>query len=182
MTEAVSKSELIGIASQFTDEQRRSARIRAKSASPEGSTFLSHSSRDDELIDGAIAVLEHNGATVYIDEIDPEMPPYTSDETAAKLKKRVRQCNKFVLLASPNSKDSRWVPWELGIADGIKDLDKIAIFPSIDSTDDKWTSWEYIGLYRKIVWGNLEGHQKKVWMVWNKKTNKATKLSKWLGR
>lgn len=130
---------------------------------------------------GAIRVLENHGATVYVDEIDPAMPPYTTEATAAILKSRIKQTRHFVLLASQNSKDSRWVPWELGIADGYKDLSSIALFPASENSHERaWASWEYLGLYRRIVWGDLEGYDKKLWMVIDEKKNTATRLSEWL--
>ena len=126
-------------------------------------------------------VLQNHGGMIYIDEIDPEMPPYTTDETAALLKQRINQTKRFVLLTSNNSKDSRWVPWELGIADGAKGLGKIALFPASDNTnDDSWTSWEYLGLYQRIVWGMLQGHQEELWMVLDHKANTAVTLRSWL--
>jgi len=146
-----------------------------------GATFLSHSSKDEDLVVGATIVLESHGARVYVDEVDPEMPPYTSDVTANLLKSRIRQTKRFVLLTSKNSKESRWVPWELGVADGYKELDEIALFPSSDDAKDMtWASWEYLGLYRRIVWGKIKGHQGDLWMVWDHKANTATSLRSWL--
>ena len=130
---------------------------------------------------GATIVLQNHGATVYIDEVDPEMPPYTTDETANLLKSRIRQSSRFVLLTSKNSKDSRWVPWELGIADGYKGLGEIALLPSSDTVNETaWASWEYLGLYRRIVWGQIKGREDNVWMVLDHKANTATLLKKWL--
>jgi|TARA_R110002074_G_scaffold45850_3_gene118422 hypothetical protein len=109
------------------------------------------------------------------------LPPYTSKNTAIGLKKRIQQSRKFILLASKNSKDSRWVPWELGIADQGKGLGKVAVLPTVESqTDVTWSSWEYLGLYDRIVWGDLEGKEKPVWMVLDERENTATELSKWL--
>lgn len=162
-------------------ERATSLRRTAASRSLSGSTFLSHSSKDDELVAGAISVLENHGAKVYVDEIDPEMPPYTSATTAALLKTRIRDTSRFVLLASTNSKDSRWVPWELGIADGAKLPAHIALFPASDSHyEQSWASWEYLGLYDRIVWGKLNGYDGDVWMVLDEKSNTATELRKWL--
>ncbi|NKM58453.1 TIR domain-containing protein [Rhizobium anhuiense] len=112
-----------------SESERTRIRKVANSRSPNGATFLSHSSKDEDLVLGAILVLEGHGAQVYVDEVDPEMPPYTNTETAAILKSRIRQSKKFVLLTSKNSKESKWVPWELGVADGYKDLGNIALFP-----------------------------------------------------
>lgn len=181
MAQYITREELRGVATELGAIETARIRNTATSRSLEGSTFLSHSSKDDDLVVGAIRILENHGAKVYVDEIDPEMPPYTSEKTAALLKSRIRETRKFVLLASKNSKESKWVPWELGIADGMKGTSKIALFPASDSSyEQAWASWEYLGLYDRIVWGKLEGYQKDVWMVINEKENTATELSRWL--
>lgn len=181
MNRFVTKAELRSFASQLSKLQETTLRKSAASQELSGAPFLSHSSKDDELVVGAISVLEGHAAKVYVDEIDPAMPPYTTEETAALLKRRIRETKRFVFLASNNSKDSRWVPWELGVADGFKGIERIALFPAADGSDDKaWASWEYLGLYRRIVWGDLQGYDKKVWMVLNEKPNEAIELSKWL--
>jgi hypothetical protein len=181
MAQYVTRDELRSIATELGVVEAAKVRRDAASRSLAGSTFLSHSSKDEELVAGAIRVLENHGAMVYVDEVDPDMPPYTSEETAALLKTRIRDSSRFVLLASKNSKESKWVPWELGIADSAKSSSKIALFPASDSSFDKaWASWEYLGLYDRIVWGKLEGFQKEVWMVIDEKRNTGVELSKWL--
>lgn len=181
MINYVTRSDLHRIASEIPVAEQATLRRSASARALGGSTFLSHSSKDEDLVVGAIRVLEGHGAKVYVDEIDPEMPPYTSDETAALLKTRIHQTSRFVLLASKNSKDSRWVPWELGVADGDKGLSRIALFPASDSSSEKdWASWEYLGLYRRIAWGNMEGYKDPIWMVLDEKKNTATELSVWL--
>lgn len=184
MAQYITKEELRKFSAKLTS-QERSTLLKSVSAqrSSAGSTFLSHSSKDSDLVLGAIIVLENHGASVYIDEVDPEMPPYTTDETAALLKQRIHQSNRFVLLASKNSKESKWVPWELGVADGDKGMSNIALFPASDrSYDQDWASWEYLGLYRRIVWGNLAGHKDPLWMVLDEKKNTAQPLRDWLVR
>ncbi len=181
MIEFATRADLLRFRDQKTIDERVALRKRAESREPSSSTFLSHSSQDDELVVGAISVLEGHGAAVYLDKKDPYLPPYTSEETAKILKKRIQQTNRFVLLASEKSKDSRWVPWELGVADGYKGQDRVAVFPAVESRSAiSWTSWEYLGLYPRIVWGDLEGYTEKVWMVKDSKVNIATHLSHWL--
>lgn len=181
MVEYATKSDLRGFASKMTITEQAVLRKSAESRSLTATAFLSHSSKDDDLVVGAIKLLENHGALVYVDEKDPSMPPYTNEDTASLLKGRIRQAKRFVMLASQNSKESRWVPWELGCADGYKGLGNIALFPAVDSIlDTAWTSSEYLGLYRRIVWGNLQGYKDPLWMVWNHKTNKADRLSDWL--
>lgn len=152
-----------------------------KATSSTNSTFLSHSSKDADLVEGASQLLAEYGASVYVDRVDNSLPPYTSKETALALKNRIADCKKFVLLASENSKDSRWVPWELGIADSIKGLENIALLAAVDEHASKtWPSWEYMGLYRHLVWGNLQGYPKPLWMVLDKEQNTARSLEDWL--
>lgn len=183
MVEYITRSEFRALADQIGPQERASLRKRAEDRSPSGATFLSHSSKDEELVDGAIRVLEGHGAYVYVDKKDPSLPPYTNKETAAALKAKINQSKKFVLLASENSKESKWVPWELGLADGYKQLDNIALFPAVEASNQaQWTSWEYLGLYDRIVWGKLTGEEGSVWMVWNHRRNTATRLSEWLRR
>lgn len=90
-----------------------------------GSTFLSYSSRDDEFLPSIIGVLENHGAFVYIDKKDSSLPHKPSRETAAILRKNVALSSKFVLFVTPNSKESNWIPWELGLADGEKTKSKV---------------------------------------------------------
>jgi hypothetical protein len=181
MPQYVKRSELRGFAEGLLKEHRVSLRKSAETRSSSNATFLSHSSKDEELVDGAISVLTNHGATVYIDKVDPTMPPYTNSDTAAKLKERVKQSKKFVLLASENSKESKWVPWELGIADGYKHMPNIALFPAVEDTGvSTWTSWEYLGLYQRIVWGQMRESTERGWMVWNEKKNTAQWLRAWL--
>lgn len=151
MIQYIIKSELHRFRDEISLTEQANVRKTAATRSLSGSTFLSHSSKDEDLVLGAIRVLEGHGAVVYVDEIDPEMPPYTNEETAGVLKNRIGQTQRFVVLASNNSKDRRCVPWELGVADRDKGLEGIALFPTSDTPDDQaWASWEYLGLYRRI--------------------------------
>ncbi len=58
--------------------------------------------------------------------MDEGVPDTVSGETAKKLKDRIKQQKKFLVLVTENSKDSRWVPWELGYADSTKGMEHIA--------------------------------------------------------
>jgi len=160
--------------------ERAALEKRATEASVSQSVFLSHSSKDAEHLAGAIALLEKHGGMTYIDKKDASLPPATDTSTAEKLRQRIKDCRKFVILTSENSKDSRWVPWELGLADGHRTPANVAILPTVISGDHKWTEQEYLGLYRRITYGKLEGHSGDVFMVWDHITNRASELSVWL--
>lgn len=154
---------------------------RASGRSPEGATFLSHSSADADRLPYVISILERHGAVVYVDKKDHTLPAVTSRETASQLKRRIMLSSKFVLLTSPTSKDSRWMPWELGVADGYKGGGKVAILPSPEHAhEQRWADQEYLGVYDRIVYGTFRTRTDPVFMVHNQEKNSATELSEWL--
>jgi hypothetical protein len=143
--------------------------------------FLSHSSKDKEHLPHVINFLENNGGSVYIDKLDQSLPNTTNHETAVKLKERIVKINKFVLFATENSKDSKWMPWELGIADGIKKYYDIAILPSAENMwEENWAEQEYLGIYKKIIWGSIKDGHGEDWIVKDFYKNSATYLKEWL--
>lgn len=181
MIEYATLSDFRRFRDELLTEERASIVKRASERSPQRATFLSHSSQDSEFLPGVVKLLEGHGASVYVDKKDKSLPPFTSRETARILKNNITASKKLVLFATENSKDSRWMPWELGLADGLKGSSSTAILPGVDKTTEiKWTEQEYLGIYDRIVWGDLQGESSKVWMVLNQEKNTATKLSEWL--
>ena len=181
MFEFATKTDLRAFAAKRSLQEQSTLRKSTETASVTSSAFLSHSSKDKELVTGAIILLRNHGAKVYIDEIDPSMPPYTTSETANLLRKRITSCKRFVLLATNNSQNSKWVPWELGVADGVKGLPPIALFPASEkASDTEWAESEYLGLYQKIVWGNTAQNEKMRWLVRNPEKRTASELREWL--
>ena len=88
-------------------------------------------------------------AQIYIDWLDKDMPKVTSSETAEKLKIKIEKSSKFVILAIPESIESIWMPWEIGLADQMKGLSNIAILPIIHE-NTTWDKREYYQLYNRI--------------------------------
>ena len=145
--------------------------------------FLSHSSADNDALPIVIGFLEQHGAKVYIDKADKELPQKTSLETGVKLKERIAQCPKFIVLVTANSKSSRWIPWELGIADERKKLPNVAILPDVgNQSNADWPEQEYLGLYPRIVLNTFKDQTEPVWMVLDHHNNTGTELRKWLRR
>jgi len=150
--------------------QARAAAINASSA--EVSIFLSHSHKDKDLVQPAIAFLRSHGVSVYVDWMDEGMPDVVSGETAKRIKEKIGQQKKFLLMVTENSKDSRWVPWELGFADPVKGMNHIAILPISDG--GQFTQNEYMSIYPKI---RLESD---IWWVWTDDPIALTQLTSWL--
>lgn len=143
--------------------------------------FLSHSTKDEKYLLSVIDLLVEYGGNVYIDKIDNSLPKSTNHETAIKLKTRIKSIDKFILFATKNSSDSKWMPWELGLADGIKDYSNIAILPSAENMhEEKWAEQEYLGIYKKIVRGSIEGGHGEDWIVKNFHKNTGEYLKDWL--
>lgn len=99
-------------------------------ASKEGKNiFLSYSSKDRGYLPGVIKLLEDHGGAIYIDEGDSRLPKKPSKETAVILRDTIQKLKRFVLFVTTNSKDSIWIPWELGLGDAYKTSASVALFP-----------------------------------------------------
>ncbi|MBU1668340.1 toll/interleukin-1 receptor domain-containing protein [bacterium] len=115
--------------------------------------FLSHSYNDKKIIPVLKYLFEQMGYTVYVDWITDEL--LSRDEvdkkTAEVLQKRMKQSKCLIYSTSDNSKNSRWMPWELGYFDGIR-TKMVGILPiRIDENfKDDFKGEEYLGLYYYI--------------------------------
>ncbi len=162
--------------------QRTDASALLKEASKaEGkTTFLSHSSKDHDLVPGVVQILQEHGGLVYVDDADPQLPKTDFVDTAARLRKAVGSCKKFVLLVTPRTRESKWIPWELGLGDGNDGELNVALFPSAETAGDQdWAEQEYLGLYRRILWANFKDKDPE-WLVLDHRDNKAITLRSWL--
>ena len=112
--------------------------------------FLSHKHSEVKELEAAIKFLKSFRVSVYVAWLDEEMPKKTSGETASKLKSKIKNSDKFILLATEEAINSKWCNWELGIGDVNKYLDDIAIFP-IRDFGGTYTGSEYLQIYPYIM-------------------------------
>ena len=131
------------------DRVLKSVKSPVSKSAAQVSVFLSYSHYDDKLLTMVSVLLQCQGASVYIDRLDPELPAVPCTETAAVLRKRIAECDKLVVVAGESVSRSVWVPWELGFADGSKKEADVAILP-IQEGDGRWKGTEYVGLYPAI--------------------------------
>jgi hypothetical protein len=110
--------------------------------------FLCHSHHDADLAKGLVQLLTAAGWRVYIDWQDNKMPETPSRETADRIKRKIVDHAYFLFLATRNSMQSRWCPWEIGYADGKKQIDQILIVPTKDGIQTHGN--EYLQLYRSV--------------------------------
>lgn len=119
--------------------------------------FLCHSHKDRQLALGLQELLRQGGLDLYIDWQDGEMPAQPNAETAQRLRTKIQQNYLFLFLATQNSMASRWCPWELGHADGVKNNAQILVIPTFDGSYEHGA--EYMHLYRRIdtnIYGALQ--------------------------
>ena len=112
--------------------------------------FLSHSHNDKELAKGLKNYLLSLGIDLYIDWLDSSMPSNTNKETASKIKGKIGKSDHVLVLATNNAVKSRWVPWEIGVADIKKSPSGVSILPVVDSSG-KFEGNEYLQLYNRVV-------------------------------
>jgi len=111
--------------------------------------FLSHSHKDREIAKGLIGVLAEQGISVYVDWNDSSMPRITSRATAEKIKERIGEMSLFALLATQNGLNSKWVPWETGVADQKKTASSIFVIP-VEDRNGQYAGNEYLQLYQRL--------------------------------
>ncbi len=77
------------------------------------------------------------------------MPDTPDRQTAERIQQRIIELDWFFFLATDNSMKSRWCPWEIGYADGKKQLNSILILKTIDNYGNYYGN-EYLKLYRYL--------------------------------
>jgi len=141
--------------------------------------FLSHFTEDEEFLDGAIGFFLNFHASPYVAEYDEQLPSAGSPEVASLLRGAIEICPKLVVLVSPNSHRSGWIPWELGLADGMKGTTSVAALPvGPESNFPLWATREYLGMYPRIVHGSVAGRLE--WWVHDPRKNTYWVLADWL--
>ena len=149
--------------------ENRSRRILASSINDQSDTdeydiFLSHSSRDAELVMGLKLMLEDIGYSVYVDWIEDRQLDRTKVDrnTALVLKERMDQCRSLIYAFTENAANSKWMPWELGYFDGTKGL--VAVLPITDESKEEFVGFEYLGIYYYIQIDENTDHEKDLWV------------------
>lgn len=140
--------------------------------------FLSHSSDDNEFVAGIKLFLQDFGFTVYVDWNDPELNHNNvTPKTADILRERMSHCKSMIYAYSDNAKSSRWMPWELGYFDGLKNS-MVAVMPITSNFRKSIQGSEYVGLYHVIDIAKIDGTDQR--SLWVNDGTKYVNLSDWL--
>lgn len=80
--------------------------------------FISHTTQDDSLAQKVFFRLKHiHGIDCYIDDMDKELSSKRgSSQLTPLLVDRLRRCDTLLAVVSSNTKNSWWVPFEIGTA------------------------------------------------------------------
>lgn len=115
--------------------------------------FLSHSLSDVAPAKDAIAILQAHGASVYIDIEDGGLKvASSSSDIATRLRNAIDACKRLVVIVTENTHTSRWIPWEVGLADAFSGTSRVALLPlkQLSSASELWIKQEYFDLYARI--------------------------------
>ena len=109
--------------------------------------FLSHAFLDAEAIYGLKITLEEAGFSVYVDWYeDPHLDRgKVTKETAVVIRKRMQRCKTLIFAITENSENSKWMLWELGYFDGLKN--KVAVLGLTENSGDSFKGKEFLELY-----------------------------------
>jgi len=118
--------------------------------------FLSHKHDELENLEGAISFLNSHSIQIYVDWLDEEMPKTTCGTTATRIKEKIKENDKFILLATEAAISSKWCNWELGLGDAAKYINNIAILP-IKNDYSNFSGSEYLEIYPYIY--EIESYQ-----------------------
>ena len=160
---------------QFFSESVRNQKFSRKNFD----IFLSHSYLDATQIYVIKKEIESMGFSVYVDWLEDSHLDRTNvnKNTALLIKERMRDCKSLFYATTVNYQSSKWMPWELGYFDGIKE--KVAILPILENDISSYKGTEYLEIYPFVDKTPTKNSSiDKLWI--NEDHNKYVELSKWL--
>ncbi|NUY81898.1 TIR domain-containing protein [Flavobacterium sp. MAH-1] len=119
----------------------------------ETNVFLSYRRKDRQYVEAIVKFLKGIGINLYVDYLDETLEDKTNENVAAILRDRIKSCNKFISVATPDSGNSKWMPWELGLGDRIINYKNVAILPLTNSAVT-WNDQEYGKIYGRVEGSN----------------------------
>ncbi|TVT50852.1 MAG: toll/interleukin-1 receptor domain-containing protein [Denitromonas halophila] len=110
--------------------------------------FLSHAHQDEARARSLCKRLESWGFSVYVDYGDAALSQLPDRALADRLVGRLRQCRLLVFAFSEASANSRWMPWELGLAHGV--IGRAVLWPFTQRALRAKAVQEYLHLYEAL--------------------------------
>lgn len=143
--------------------------------------FLSHSYLDKTLVYTVVDLFNQAGYSVYVDWIEDQQLDRSkvNAATANTLRERMELSKSLAYVATSNSSNSKWCPWELGYVDALKN-GRCAILPIMKDDSSTFKGQEYLGLYPFIDYAlNKNTHTYEFW-VNDPQSGNYISLGEWL--
>lgn len=101
--------------------------------------FISHKDSDSRVAENVARRVRYNGLDVYLDTIDSALVE-DGPELADMLLERMGDCHQLIAVVSQQTKDSWWVPWEIGVGSekGFRMASYSESYVSLPSYLEKW--------------------------------------------
>lgn len=101
--------------------------------------FISHKNTDAALATKVARRIQANGLETYLDMIDDALVK-DGPELADLLLARMSSCQQLIAVVSSQTKDSWWVPWEIGVGSekGFRMASYSESYVSLPSYLEKW--------------------------------------------
>lgn len=103
--------------------------------------FISHQQADTATATRVAQRLKTHGIESYLDVIDPALLQ-RGEDLAEHLKTQLGRCTQLIAVISPATKESSWVPWEIGVASE-KDF-PLATFSDGTKPPEFLVKWPYM--------------------------------------
>lgn len=164
------------------DENKQITEIKNIPTGMKYDLFLSHSSLDKKLVLTLVQLFNNAGYSVYVDWINDKQLDRraVTSSTANTLKLRLQESNGLSYVATQNTISSKWCPWELGLADGMKN-GRACILPILDNSQANYQGLEYLGIYPHLEYAKEAVSGKdNFWVYDNYNSKKYVVLSLWL--
>lgn len=110
--------------------------------------FLSHTRADREQAEQLAEQLRAAGLSVYLDVDDEALSRLHGRELAERLKNILSRSRLLLFVFSARSTESRWMPWELGLAHGV--VGRVLLWPLNAAAGRAAARQEYLKLYEQV--------------------------------
>ncbi len=161
--------------------EKSAALLREARANVLAEVFLSHSHLDDQDLARVVTLLEQSGVQVRLDQTETLLFGLSGTEAAPIIRDSIQSCPKLVVALTKHIVGSRWIPWEIGLADGLHGINNVALFPLLaPSVKDVPVEKEYLDLYPAIEWVKLNNQPTTQYCVRVPGTQTYWTLQQWL--
>ena len=135
--------------------------------------FLSHRQSEDYSVMESVKGFFYEQGAVYIDWRDSNMLDSMSFEGGKKFTKLIKDSQKFIVVATPDSLKSVSISWETGIADSAKGYQNITLLPIVHQYGT-WDKRDYYNFYSRIEYLDNQ------WQVIQADNKSAVPVKDWI--